>query len=81
MDQYRTATIIRYALVEAPALIALIGYLLSGNVFCLAVAGALVAWFVLLVPSQQKTINELDLSGEERRQVEDPEAIIASSTS
>ncbi len=74
--QYRTANIVRYALLEGAAIFSLVGYLLTGAFNLLIMAGGLIVWFITLAPSQSRAIEDLELPTTERQQVEDPEAII-----
>lgn len=71
---YRTLLITRYALLEGPTLLAIVTYLLGGELTVLLVAGAIIAYFALLRPTREGTIQALQLKGEEERQVRDPEA-------
>lgn len=73
---YRTLLIIRYALLEAPVLLALVTYLLTGEMTVLLVAAAIAAYFASLRPTRAGTIQALQLRDDEQRQVQDPEAVV-----
>jgi hypothetical protein len=63
---YQTALIMRYALLEGPSLLAIVAYLLNGNLFYLAVAGLLMLYFLFLRPTMEKVENDLDLNFNEK---------------
>ncbi len=71
---YRTFLIVRYALLEGPTLLALVTYLLGGELTVLLVAGAVMAYFAILRPTREGAIQALQLQGDQERQVRDPEA-------
>lgn len=77
MNDYRSALIIKFALLEGPAFFGIIGYMLTGNNFFLLVAGFLILVFALHYPMPDRTIKELELSSEEVERVENPNEIIA----
>lgn len=62
---FRSASIIQWALLEAPVLVCIIFFLLVGNYAFIALAAALVLWFFLARPSKMKTMLLLRLSEEE----------------
>lgn len=62
MISYQTALIMRYALLEGPSLLAIVAYLLNGNLFYLIVAGLLMLYFLFLRPTMEKVENDLDLN-------------------
>jgi small-conductance mechanosensitive channel len=71
---YRGLLIMFYALLEAPALLAITGYLLTGNYLFLAVVAFVFFLFVLHKPSSGKVIDDLRLDSIEQSQVTDPYA-------
>lgn len=63
---YQTAFIIRNALIEGPALFAIVAFLLSGSVVFIAIAIALILYFFSLRPTKDKIAEELQLSYEQK---------------
>jgi hypothetical protein len=72
--QYRTVFIIKLALLEAPSLLAIVAFLLTGNFLYLALAGLVILVFVINRPTKFKIANELKLDQEERALIDDPNA-------
>ena len=62
---YRSACLVQWALLEAPALFSIIGFLLTGNYAFLALAGALVLLFVINTPTKIKMAMLLQVPEEE----------------
>lgn len=54
LELYRSASLIQWALLEAPALFAIICFLLTENYSFLALAGALIILFVINTPAKIK---------------------------
>jgi len=71
---YRSLLIIRYALLEGPILLAVVTYLLGGDMTVLLVLVAIMAYFAIQRPTREGAIQALKLNGDEERQVRDPEA-------
>lgn len=61
LSGYQNALIIRFALLEIPSLFAIAAYMLNGNLFFLAVSGALMVYFVFLRPTTEKIDTDLQL--------------------
>ena len=76
LNAYRATFILRDALLEGPALFAIITFLLCGEFIFLAVAILIVLIFVLIKPSKDKIIRDLELSTDEILIMEDDDAII-----
>ena len=68
LSRYQTASIVRYALIEAPAFLALIAYFLSGNALHLVIAIALLLYFFSLRPTSLKMMNQIPFTSEEEQQ-------------
>lgn len=66
IEKYRAALIMRMALCEGPSLFASICYFITGNRFFLCIIILLVINFLLIYPSREKIINELQLSSGEQ---------------
>lgn len=71
LDNYLSALIIKFAFVEGPGLLSLVGYLLTGNLIYLFLAIILVIYFLTLTPSKSSLIDALRLTGELKTQFED----------
>lgn len=77
MNAYRAAFIIRAAMLEGPAIFAIIGFMLTGNYFLIALAGFVILMFLMWLPTKEKVANALQLSSTDRATIENPDSIIA----
>lgn len=66
LNQYRSAFMVKMAMHEGPSLLAIVAYLLTGQILFLVVSGVIIALQFMMNPSPQKTIDELGLVGQER---------------
>lgn len=73
---YRSAQILKWALIEAATLIGVVTFMISGNIQYLILTGASMVVFALQGPSKTKLINDLDLSVEEQSILDDPDAVV-----
>lgn len=73
---YRGAHIIRWAMLEGPALFSIITFLLTGVYWVLGVVVLLVALFISYRPSPKQTVQDLQPSYEEEARILDPEAVV-----
>ena len=62
---YRSAIIIRFALLEMAFFMSLIAYLLLSEILFLVLAGLVLLWFVMQRPTVQKISTDLNLTHEE----------------
>ena len=62
LEAYRSALIMRYALLEGPSIFSTVVYLLSGNIIFLAFSGVMILAFLMNMPSQNKATQDLNLS-------------------
>jgi hypothetical protein len=62
---YRAASIIRYALLEGPSLLAIIIYLLTGSLFFIGLSGIIILFFFTIRPTKDKIVNDLELNPNE----------------
>lgn len=76
MNFYRSALIVRYAPLEGVTMFAIVAYLLSGNLIFLGVATLTILIFLIIKPSPEKAINDLELSYEEKQVLGEPDALI-----
>ncbi len=67
LNTYQIAVIIKYALIEAPAFIALFVYYTTGNALPLVIAICLLAYLFVQRPAKEKIIKSLKLNSDERR--------------
>ena len=66
LEKYRSALMIKYVLIEGPAMFGIIFFLSTKNAAFIAIAGVLVAFYILQRPTKEKVESELELRGEER---------------
>lgn len=76
MTDYRSTLMLKYALWEAPSLISIIGYLMTGNLFYLGLSAVVIGLFLLNRPTRDRAATELELSPSERAAIENPTTII-----
>src|SRR6266481_8276443 len=67
---YQTAFIIRMALLEGPSLFSIVAYMLSGNLFFLAVFCLIILYFIFIRPTKDKIVNDLNLDYNEKAELE-----------
>jgi hypothetical protein len=56
LNRYRNACIIKYALLEGPALVNIVLYMLTGNVLYLGISGLIIICFGMLGPGRECAI-------------------------
>lgn len=61
LNNYRTSMLMRYACLEAPSLLAIVAFLLTGERMFLGFTGMILFYFVSLFPSEMRIINDLEL--------------------
>jgi len=81
MAYYRSALIIRYALLEGPSFFGIVVYLITGDYLFLGMSGLIIAVFFTLKPGPDRAVNDLELSSDETHTITDPEGMIAELTS
>jgi len=62
LTAYRAAALIRWAMLEAPVLLAIVIFMLTGNYILLIVAGAVLLLFITTRPTAAKVAAELSVS-------------------
>jgi hypothetical protein len=67
---YQSALIVRFALLEGPSLFAIVSFMLTGNLIFLGISGAIIAYFIYLRPTKQKTEDDLNLGYEEKAELD-----------
>ncbi|MCK7590742.1 hypothetical protein M0G43_09165 [Subsaxibacter sp. CAU 1640] len=68
MERYQTARLIMYALIEGPALFALVLFLNSENAFFLLIALGMILYFIILKPTSHGVETDLHLTPAMRQQ-------------
>lgn len=76
ISAYRTAVILRCALLEGGVLLAGIFFFLERNLLLLAFAALGVGVFLLFIPSRARVVADLDLSTQEQAMLDDPNVIV-----
>jgi len=76
MEEYRSALIIRLALIEGPSFLTVVAYLLTGNYLFLGLVVALLIVFFIYAPKQSKFIADLELTKTEADLINNPETEI-----
>lgn len=74
---YQTTQIIRWASIEGPSVLALVVFLLTGNLLIFGVFALLVLYIVSLYPSRDKAIADMELNYNETQQINDDNTLIA----
>jgi hypothetical protein len=76
LASYRTALLIKLALLEMPTLFVIVCFLLSGKYFLLGFAGAILILFYIYRPTLDGIATDLELSPSDKKTIEDPNAIV-----
>jgi len=76
LENYRSALILKFALIEAPSFFAIVSYLLTGDYIFLVLVVILIVVFIFYTPSLTKSINDLELSRVESDILSTPDAEI-----
>lgn len=63
---YQTASLLKYALIEGPAFLAMVIFMSERNLYYMIIAGILLGYFLMLRPSIDKISNGLNLSNKHR---------------
>ena len=63
LNGFQTASIIRYALLEGPALLGIVAFLNEGNQYFLIISLVLLAWLIAQRPTRDKVERDLKLEG------------------
>ncbi|WP_298518576.1 hypothetical protein [uncultured Kordia sp.] len=76
LTQYQTASIVKFALIESPAMFGIVMYMVSKNATFIAISGVLILYLILQRPSKSKIENDLELRGEARNQFRKYDSVI-----
>lgn len=66
---YRSALILKWALLEGPSFFAIVAYLLTGNYLLLCVAVVIIIIFILTMPNQARFESDLELSWQDKNDI------------
>jgi hypothetical protein len=77
MAEYRSASIVRYALLEAPYFFSIVAYLLTKDLLFIGFGGMIILFFLTIKPTKEKAANELELNATEKNKINNPDAVIA----
>jgi len=76
LEGYRGSLIIRYVLLEAPALLALVAIFITNNANFLVYAGLMVVLMIIKRPTRKTAMMDLELGQQEISVLEDPDSMI-----
>jgi hypothetical protein len=65
LDGYRTELILKYALLESPAIFAFLAYLLTGTMLLFAIGAAMLLFMLMVRPTRDGAVMHLALGGNE----------------
>ena len=74
--EYRSALVMKYALLEGPSFFAIVIYLLTGDTVFLGMAGLILMVFILNRPGIAKAEMDLALDADEKLNLENPNHIL-----
>lgn len=74
---YLSSLVVKYAILEIPAMMAIVAYFITANYLYLWMAMVVLVVFILDRPSMGRVIADLQLSLSERQKVENPNEVIA----
>ena len=77
LSGFQTASIIKYALLEGPALIGIVGFNDNGNLLYLIISGILILYFISQRPTNDIIETSLNFTNEQQNQFNQKEQIIA----
>ena len=64
---YRSALVIRYAIIEGVSIFAIVISLVTGKLLYLGIAGILILYFLALLPGIERIASDLELNPEEKQ--------------
>lgn len=70
LKKYQSASHVKYALIEAPAFLALFAYYSSGNALPLVIAVCLLVYLFVQKPSKVKILSDIPFTSDEKRKFE-----------
>lgn len=76
LHHYKSGIIIRFFIIDCAAILALVLYLLTGDIIILAIGGLLTFLLIMLRPTKEKLFNELQLNSSEISLLNNPNTIV-----
>lgn len=76
MTEYRSALVVRYALLEGSSFFSIVAYLLTGDILFLGIAGLIILYFLLLKPTIARAVKDLELNPDDEHSLNDPDKVI-----
>lgn len=76
LQGYQSALLVRYALMEAPSLLALVCFLLTGDYIFLGISGVMILVFLWIRPALTSMALHLQLQDQERIILQDRDAVL-----
>ncbi len=76
LSNYRSALIIRYAMLEGASFFTIVAYLVTWELFYLGFAALIIIVFLMIKPSPKKIISDLELNATEQMKLNDPRAVV-----
>ena len=77
MTCYRSALIIRYALLEGPSFFSIVVYLLTRDMLFLGMAGVIILIFLSIKPAISKAVIDLELNTSDSQAINNPGKVIS----
>lgn len=65
LNGFKTALIVKLAILEGAAIISVIGFSINGNLYFMMIFGVMLAFYIIQFPTAQKTIKALELNDED----------------
>jgi hypothetical protein len=76
LKDYQRVLLIKWALLEAPSMFCIVGFLLTGSYFILGLVGPVLILFVLYRPTPAGAVMDLELISSEKSLVENPNSLV-----
>lgn len=77
MADYRASCILKYALLEGPSFLAIIIFLVTGDILFLGMTGLIIAIFLTMKPTKEYAVRNLELNPYEEQKIHDDNAVIS----
>jgi hypothetical protein len=77
LNEYRSACILRWAILEGPSFLSIIGYFLTGDLTFIIITSSIIAFFFMNRPNAEKACTELNLEYQDKIRLMDPDSVIS----
>ncbi len=77
MADYRAACIVKYALLEGPSFLAIIFFLVTGDLLFSGMTGLIIAIFLTMKPTKEYAVRNLELNPYEEQKIHDDNVVIS----